>query len=199
MRSGQGVGFNLSFVKRQKDHCDGRWARAVPWGLRPPPREGLSPRTVHTGNRSWVASVSQAKGDSRCGRRWSREVLAKQSLPSCLVSCSPFSPRLNLDLSEKPCLTSAVQAPSWVTMGKSSSGLLLRKETLSVMTLGPQAARLGISGQKGTGFTAASMSPITHCAFLRAAWLLASAPGGGSVPWIHLPQPPGRQVRGLPP
>lgn len=114
---GQGAEFNLCFVKWQRDHCEGRWARAAPWGLRPPPREGLSQDSAH-----WQQVIGRFCQPGQGRRRvWHGDGAERfwPSSPSPLpISYSPFSPLLNLDLSEKPCLTSAVQAPSRGDHGK---------------------------------------------------------------------------------
>lgn len=68
MRSGQGAKFNFSFVKLEKDHCEGRWARGAPWGLKPS-QGGVYPGQHTFGSRSSVPSVHQSgeMGAGRCG------------------------------------------------------------------------------------------------------------------------------------
>lgn len=85
MRSGQGAKLNFSFVKLEKDHCEGRWARGAPWGLKP--SQGGVYSGQHTfGSRSSVPSVHQSgeTGGWQMGGvvlGWSGELLEKRSFP----------------------------------------------------------------------------------------------------------------------
>lgn len=90
MRSGQGAKFNFSFVKLEKDHCEGRWARGAPWGLKPS-REGSVLDSTHlAAGHLFLLFTSLGRWGLGDGGVWCWDAVKNfwRSVPSpsCLVS-----------------------------------------------------------------------------------------------------------------